>query len=566
MTDFGADVTHGVYTLELLDELMGLIKGMGIRRLYWLYYGEYDVSRGGNLFRSSKYASETLEKIGDPVRAAVPLAHKHGLEIYGVLWPHDLGVTGTFPEGSPEADVTSIRRIGGTVQMVDEFIEQNPHVRAHRRHYDAPPNLESLPIRKVRLLSRDDSPTRIRKEDLQIWTSPSNYRYERKNVEFTLKDAVEPAPRTVHDRDGELMSAKGAPVRTLTLDGLDLTDKYILITTDIKGRGGTFRNTAMGMVEAYGPGPEPLPITVATRRAAWQCPRDFHTYGLEFDHGIGIWQVVLDEDNAYTDIGAGTSWRMSACEGVVAFARGKNEHVPTDPCEVYPEVRELWSSWIDRMMDAGVDGMDMRFGSHGIATNEPYEYGFNEPVVEEYRRRYGADPSGDADDLERVARLRGEYLTGFIRETSSRVRAAGKKMQVHVLTGAYPLRPDPAAPQPLWMPGNLHYDWRTWLADRLVDGIILRGGGLDDPVEVEVLKLANEMDVPVYLNRYVYSAARMDEYVSELESIYRDNRFAGFNVYEIQGFVRPAPDGSRLIPIEDKIERIRAKASELGLV
>ena len=68
---------------------------------------------------------------------------------------------------------------------------------------------------------------------------------------------------------------------------LDLTDRYIVITTDFRDRTGDFTNTALGMIEAYGLGPDPIPIVVATRSAMWHSPRDFRSYGMEFDSGFG---------------------------------------------------------------------------------------------------------------------------------------------------------------------------------------------------------------------------------------------------------------------------------------
>ena len=40
--DFPDDLQHGVYTLELLDDAMDQLKGMGVRRVYWNYYGDVD--------------------------------------------------------------------------------------------------------------------------------------------------------------------------------------------------------------------------------------------------------------------------------------------------------------------------------------------------------------------------------------------------------------------------------------------------------------------------------------------------------------------------------------------
>ena len=99
--DFPDDVRAGVYTHALLDQMMSQLKSLGVGRIYWLYYGDIDPASfwAGNLFDYMEYGRRTLEEIGEPLKAAVPLAHRHGLEIYGVLKPFNTGLAGTYPEG-----------------------------------------------------------------------------------------------------------------------------------------------------------------------------------------------------------------------------------------------------------------------------------------------------------------------------------------------------------------------------------------------------------------------------------------------------------------------------------
>ena len=245
--DFPDDVQTGVYTHEVLDDMMLHLKRLGVRRVNWLYYGDVDRDSfwAGGMFLN-RYGPETIDRIGEPLAAAVTAAHKNGLEIHGVVKPYDIGGSGTYPEGSAESANSVTRRIGGTVQFLVPFLERYPHTLIQRRPYKAPPGLSTLPIRKVRLLKNDASPTRIRKENLQFWTSQDNYRYQRKEVDFTLKEAVEPAPRDVRDSFDALVTAKGDPVRTLTLEGLNLTDRHILITTDFRDRTGRFHQHRAG--------------------------------------------------------------------------------------------------------------------------------------------------------------------------------------------------------------------------------------------------------------------------------------------------------------------------------
>src|SRR5262249_47777357 len=100
--DFPDDVGFGVYTPELLDRMMRLLWSIGVRKVSWLYYGDVDLSSewAGTMIDYMKYGRATLDKIGEPVRAAVPVAHRHGLELYGVLKPYNTGLSGTYPEGS----------------------------------------------------------------------------------------------------------------------------------------------------------------------------------------------------------------------------------------------------------------------------------------------------------------------------------------------------------------------------------------------------------------------------------------------------------------------------------
>ena len=146
-------------------------------------------------------------------------------------------------------------------------------------------------------------------------------------MEFSLTDRVEPSPREVREFFGDLLTPSGAPVRTLTLEGLDLTDRFILVTTDFQDEEGDFGNAPSAMIEAYGPGPDPLPIVVATRSAMWIRPRDFRTGGLEFDSGMGPFPVRLDTNHASTEgtmfgIVTKSKWNWGGC---IAFARGRND-------------------------------------------------------------------------------------------------------------------------------------------------------------------------------------------------------------------------------------------------
>ena len=140
--DFPDDVIYGPFSLKLIDEIMCQIRYMGASRVYWLYYGdvEQDSYWAGNIYIYNgifTYGPKTISDIGEPLKAAVPIAHRHGLEIYGVIKPYNLGMSGSQSEGSDLFDPNGIQRIGGNVGQVIPFLEKYPHpTRRHRRFHD----------------------------------------------------------------------------------------------------------------------------------------------------------------------------------------------------------------------------------------------------------------------------------------------------------------------------------------------------------------------------------------------------------------------------------------------
>ena len=584
--DFPDDVMMGPFDYDLLEKIITSCVHMGVTRINWLYYGDADTDSywGGGLFYHPflKHGRETLDNIGEPLKAAVSLAHKHGLEIYGVLKPYETGESGTYPEGSPDPKFSSMARIGGRLWQPIRFVEQYPYTRLRRRNYRLPSNLENMEIRKIRLIKKDASPTRIKKENLQIWTSPDNYQYKLLNVPFSFVESIERSTREIRDYYGEIVTAIDDPILVLTLDELNLKDSFVLITTDFTDTDGDFENTAIGMIEAYSDLPEPLPIVVANRSALWGRPRDFRTFGLEFDSGFGTLRVNLDDDNrnipswiSVSQSAGADEGRSDVCGGIIAFARGKNEYVPAMVCEAYPEVRKLWSGWVDRILATGVDGIDLRVSAHGNIVDEPWEYGFNDIVLDEYVEEHSETTALSDQEISKIiSQIRGRHYTDFVRETSRKARAIGKKMQVHMHTEAF--RSNPVHGQIMGFPPHVRFEWQNWLKEKLVDSIILRTSwfeGWEDPPEGnsgrsklsnmmkdsvvdEVLALSNELDVPAYLNRYVDRAVGIEEYLVDMETAINDVRLSGFDIYEFAALALATTDGTRLEPVADRIEKI----------
>jgi hypothetical protein len=554
LVDFPDDAEQAVYTPARLDSMMSWFAKMGIRRVYWIHYGD-ESTEGFWKPYGDKYDANlqgTIRALQQPVRVAAQAAHRHGLEIYGYFKPYETGISMIYPEGSPEGKrYGQVPHLGSTVPCVMKPVREHPEWRIRRRSDDLPAGVDKLPVNEIRLYKTDTKPTRIAKEHLQIWTSEANYRYARLPVSYDFKDAVEPAPHAFEDREGRVIAAKGAPVRVLTLSGLNLHNRCILVTTDFEDERSDFEISAPDMLQVFSSGRR-IPIvtgaggTVNGQSSVWCGDKiDFRNWGVEFDNGFGKTVVKLDVPNRQGKLG----W--------VGFMRGRNQYLPAALCESYPQVQRFWLEQVDAILEAGVDGIDFRVENHCTHTDDPFAYGWNDVVV-----------ANAGNEAKSISRYRGQQYTGFLRKARQRIHARGKKMQLHVNVEF--MRPDPRPSRRLAYPWNIDFDWRGWLREGLADEVTLRNFQytpefvLNDAFSKEVIAECERRKVPIHYNRYMSVPEKpAADYVKDLERIYGDGRFRSFIVYESSSFL--FPEGEGVAPKYGIFEAVRDKAKELGL-
>jgi HEAT repeat protein len=161
----------------------------------------------------------------------------------------------------------------------------------------------------------------------------------------------------------------------------------------------------------------------------------------------------------------------------------------------YPEARKaLVKRYLRYVTKYGYDGIAFYTYVENYGLRYLDEYGFNEPIVQEFRRRHGVDIRTEPFDKEAWGRLRGEYLTQFLRELHTALAKRGKKL---CLT----LRGDrPNVPQ-RWLcittdipgAGRLHLDWETWVREGLVDELMVWFGSTPEEKQAlarRILELA----------------------------------------------------------------------------
>ncbi|MBI2193570.1 MAG: hypothetical protein HYU36_16460 [Planctomycetes bacterium] len=551
-----------------IEAMMATLAQAGIRRVIWAYYGDghggyflpagiaggvEDPSLGFDQNQWKAYG-QTLDLLGNPLRVAAEAAHRHGLQIYAYFKPYETGISGVLPEGCPQARQWGrLPHIGGFLTWLDPFVLLNPHLRIRRRTDDLTPGIEDATIRAIRLMKGDASPTRIRKENLQIWTSERNYRYQRMPGDFQFLETIEPAPRDFRNIYGELLAARGDPVRTLTLHGLRLDARYILVTTNFTSGPGDFSNAWDALMRPLDERGREIPGVFATGTSIWfQEWEDFARGGLSFDTGRGPETTVLDVPNGISALSiapengfaVGRPPAAPNSRGYVAFARGRNRFLPGALCETEPEVQAFWLSCIREMLDAGVDGIELRVENHSTHTDTPDDYGFNETVL---RQR----PEDGQDLLADVTRVRGRAYTEFLRKAKTLIASRGKRMRLNLnLDWFRPTEQRPRARR-LAYPANIDFEWQRWIYEGLLDEAMLRPFATPfaavfegDPVAEEMIRACSTRQIPISVNRYVWCNPGL---AREFQRARQDGRFNSFVLYETWSYLRFTPQaGCRL--------------------
>ncbi len=598
---FPDDCSEVVFTEALLEHLLERMKWMGVRRVYWEYYG--DMTRGywatairrpaqggatGVNVSGIHPMKQTLLNLGEPpINVGARVARKLGLEFYAIIKPYEAGHSTSEPWGSPRrGQITGLPRIGGISDRSYPWTVRHPEFRLRARERELPRGLDGIAVEAIQLRKLDNSAHSLRAKHLEIWTSANNYDYRRVKTRFTVRESVETCLRDVFDINGGLVTSKGAKVRALTLQGLKLTDPFIAITTNSPSRRGSFRNTALEMVRAFAGDGKEIPIVVASHRAVWGRVRNFRTGGLEFDGGIGAIPVTLDVDNRLPNCTTCSAQGRADCmgaitlypefplcrDGLVAFARGRNAYYSGGLCEAYPEVQDYWLDWIGECLAAGVDGLDIRISNHSTWSDYMDLYGFNEPVAAEYERRYGVNPNHEPYDTQLLADLRGDFYDQFLTKAKQKLSAAGKKLQLHIEVESF--RPDAAPMRVRTRPGNTTFHWRRWIDSGLADEATLMpvSWGLDrvlkDSLTDEILSYCQKAGVPLYVRNFMWNSRDGQFQGDQLERVFRQGGYSGYNFYETASFYnfKKTAEQGRLVFFPGMVEGIQSRARQLDLI
>jgi len=142
------------------------------------------------------------------------------------------------------------------------------------------------------------------------------------------------------------------------------------------------------------------------------------------------------------------------------------------------EVRQRLLGLAEEAMSYGVDGFYLSTRSHSwkpcfltadcLKDLEPF--GFNDSVVQAYRKRYGIDIRRQDYDHEKWLAIKGEQFSTLIHRTGALVHQRDGRFIVGVVPDRYTLM-GMEADRPGTNQLQLYKDWEAWAAEGSIDGI-----------------------------------------------------------------------------------------------
>lgn len=575
--DFNDDLMPAAWTHKTFDALFKEFHAWGATRVSWIDLGReadgyfdfapYDIGKNG---------LQTFRNVGDIFTKAVKTAHAHGMELIGILKPFDMAIMGfTYPPYSEMARKCGrIHRIGGALGWSTKMAADNQHLNMARKPSACGPAKNDRWTR-IDLVKEDDASAAISINDLSLIISDDNEHYRAYDGPITRTEIVEEYPVYQSTPSGAKATAQSRRSRVFRLSGLDLRAPFVAIV--VRGAKRSFMNRLCDLVHLFGEKGEETHFTygLSPRRASHAetfavspesdgAPK-FKSVGPQ--GGFEFNRYPGSPTGAMTSGGDAVNTPLPLDRGepsYIALARGKDRGTTGILSPSFAETRALWMTWVNAMLDAGADGIDIRPGHHN-ADFAWIEYGFEQPVRDEMLARTGVDIwQTDDFDHEMWRNIRGEGYTQFIREAAQVIRARGKKVTLHI-DGFYDRAPGRGGAM------NMAFDWKVWFHEGLIDHVTGKSLWPDSALAREVLALAHEKGITVtyvpYCNNFFEDRSTMNHVGASpvgcekpVERLIQWGRAAGFDGF---GFYEGA---SALWAAADETVGFRPNASPVGEV
>jgi len=545
--DFVDDVIRSPWTEEMFNELFAKFKKWGVTRCQWIYYGKNSDGLWEFTEQVEENIRKTVENVGEVLPTAVRAAHAHGIQIFPVIKPFDMGYNISYGEGTELASrCGKLKRIGGPVGWIADFIAENRQYLMARK-----PGVDGAALNEVftriDLVKEDAEPAGFTVGEIEIFVSDDNVTYRPYSGSIIREEVVEDAPIWRHTSSGGTLTGDTQHARVMRLSGLSVKEKYFAIR--VPQQGGSFSNTLINLVQVYGETGRELCLTYGAETRVGECELnshvlfspidpDFRKSGVEFDKVPATPTACFPGHDAIA-----ARHTLDQGDGFFAVARGKDRSPVAALSPSFEESHEWWLGLIKDCLEAGADGVELRVRNH----HAPFawgEYGFEKPVRDIFLERTGVD-IWETDDFDKGLwrRIRGEGYTEFCRDAKSLVESHGKKLGIHISPTE---NMDPRFGGAM----GIHFDWRKWIQEGIADSVTMKEVWPRTPLAEDVLSLTRPRNIPVFFSPYannIWTSAGGEKLCDYWISIAKANNFDGYQFYECAAIVKAADEKILLV-------------------
>ncbi|MBN2457160.1 MAG: HEAT repeat domain-containing protein [Sedimentisphaerales bacterium] len=230
-------------------------------------------------------------------------------------------------------------------------------------------------------------------------------------------------------------------------------------------------------------------------------------------NGIQFWgTTALYDYGGKAECGAGGSRGMGSFWGYDPWLLEHPEYCLWDRAHITymtgiieygnPEVRKEYVRRVEEMFKgpwSRYEGMFMYSFIENTEAHYTDEYIYSDIAVQDFKKRYGVDVRTQPFDIEKYYAMRGEYITQYLRELRPVYQKYHKKLAIALnsenmewpqlwLSGAS-IWPKNASELFILQQGRVKMDWRTWVAEGLVDELHVWGGTSPDKKIEDVKEL-----------------------------------------------------------------------------
>ncbi|HOJ31739.1 MAG TPA: hypothetical protein PLP13_06900, partial [bacterium] len=446
-------------------------------------------------------ARKSIKLCGDLLECAVTAAHSLGLEFFGIFKVFDMGFNRRFFDKRAENLVKDIEE--KYVWVMPELVQhQEFTMHANPAWIKAP----EFPVTTLYLYSEKHIPD-IQLKDVKIWVSRNNHKYSPYQKKFKVRTYVKFLPHCRWSPAGRIDEYQKGKRKNYVFEisNLEITVPFVAI--EIKKQNVVLENFFY-LIAAYKDktGSE-FSLVPAT--------------GGDLESGF----VFNKTDYHWVNQTEGILSKVELKCGLIGFTFKRANKLPTLLEPSFAGTRAIWLSRVERILASGAEGVDIRILCHHNNCVEWLTYAFAESVREYFKKMYGREPKADEKDYEKIRKIRGGFFTDFLRDTRKMANKFNKKISVHFEPG---IEVEPEVDTKM----QIHWDWQTWLKERLMDEIHLKYWSSQNPwIHCNVLPMARKMGIPIYIEDQATDPRADIRAIEMIENIVKDARVAGFDGY-----------------------------------